>query len=61
MSLPSPIMNTSWADEVEEEVHPSVHQPGDEYDRLGRNLSAQVRRENKYGKWTIVKYSKKFY
>lgn len=61
MSLPSPIMNASWADEVEEEVHPSVHQAGDKYDRLGRNMSAQIRREKKYGWWTIVKYSRKLY
>jgi len=60
MSLPSPIMNTSWADEVDDELHPSIPRPGDEYDRLGRNMSAQARRE-KLAKWTMVKYSKKFY
>ena len=60
MSLPSPIMNTSWADEVDEELHPSIHRDGDQYDRLGRNMSAQARRE-KLTKWTMVKYSKKFY
>lgn len=60
MSLPSPVMNTSWADEIEEELHPSIPQPDDKYDRLGRNISAQARRE-KLAKWTTVKYSKKFY
>ena len=61
MSLPSPIMNASWADEVEEELHPSTPLDGDKYDRLGRNLSAQARREKSFGRWTTVKYSKKFY
>lgn len=60
MSLSNPPMNSSWADEVEEELHPSVHRPGDEYDRLGRNMSAQARRE-KLAKWITVKYSKNFY
>jgi hypothetical protein len=53
-------MNSSWADEVDEEIHPSIPRPFDEYDRLGRNMSAQARRE-KLAKWTAVKYSKKFY
>lgn len=61
MSLPSPIMNASWADEVDEELHPSIHRDGDKYDDLGRNISAQARREKAYGRWTTVKYSKKFY
>ena len=61
MSLPSPIMNDSWADEVDEELHPSIPRDGDKYDRLGRNLSAQARREKSFGLWTTVKYSKKFY
>lgn len=60
MSLPSPIMNASWADEVDEELHPSIHRDGDKYDDLGRNMSAQARRE-KLAKWTRVVYSKKFY
>ena len=60
MSLPSPIMNASWADEVDEELHPSIHRDGDKYDDLGRNMSAQARREN-LTKWTRVVYSKKFY
>lgn len=61
MSLPSPIMNNTWADEVEEDLHPSIPRPDDEYDRLGRNMSAKARREKAYGRWTLVKYSKKFY
>lgn len=60
MSLPSPIMNASWADEVDEEFHPSIHRDGDKYDDLGRNMSAQARRE-KLAKWTRVAYLKKFY
>lgn len=60
MSLPSSIMNASWADEVDEELHPSIHRDGDKYDDLGRNMSAQARRE-KLAKWTQVVYSKKFY
>lgn len=60
MSLPSPIMNASWADEVDEELHPSIHRDGDKYDDLGRNMSVQARRE-KLAKWTWVVYSKKFY
>ena len=60
MSLPSPIMNASWADKVDEELHPSIHRDGDKYDHLGRNMSAQARRE-KLIKWTKVVYSKKFY
>lgn len=61
MSLLSPVMMNSWADDAEEEIHPSVPLPGDKYDNLGRNMSAQVRREKKYGQWTTVMYSKKFY
>lgn len=67
MSLSSPTMNASWADEVDEvdevdeELHPSIPRDGDKYDRLGRNLSAQARREKSFGRWTTVKYSKKFY
>ena len=61
MSLPSPISMKSWEEETEEELHPSVHQLGDKYDNLGRNISAQVRREKKYGRWITVKYSKKLY
>jgi hypothetical protein len=53
-------MNASWADEVDEELHPSIHRDGDKYDNLGRNMSAQARRE-KLAKWTRVVYSKKFY
>ena len=60
MSLPSPIMNASWADEVDEELHPSNHRDGDKYDDLGRNMSARARLE-KLAKWTRVVYSKKFY
>ena len=60
MSLPSPIMNASWADEVDKNLHPSVHRDGDEYDNLGRNMSAQIRRE-KLVKWTRVVYSHKRY
>lgn len=63
MSLPNPIMNTSWADEVDEvdeELNPSIHRDGDKYDYLGRNISAQARRE-KLAKWTRVVYFKKFY
>lgn len=61
MSLSSPVMMNFWADDVEEEIHPSVPLPGDKYDNLGRNMSAQVRREKKYGTWKTVVYSNKFY
>jgi len=61
MSLPSPIMRNSWADDAEEEIHPSVQLTGDKYDNFGRNMSAQIRREKKYGQWKTVVYSKKFY
>lgn len=61
MSLPSPVVMNSWADDDEEEIHPSVPLPGDKYDYLGRNMSAQVRRENKYVMWKTVVYSKRFY
>lgn len=54
-------MNNLWADDVEEELHPSIPIPGDQYDDLGRNMSAQLRRENRWGKWILVKYNKKFY
>jgi hypothetical protein len=54
-------MMNFWADDVEEEIHPSVPLPGDKYDNLGRNMSAQVRREKKYGTWKTVVYSNKFY
>lgn len=45
----------------ESKVHPSIHQDGDKYDRLGRNVSAQERREKLYGVWTQVVYRKTFY
>lgn len=61
MPLPSPVMNTSWADEIEEELHPSIPLSDDKYDYLGRNISAQARREKTFGRWVTVKYSKKFY
>jgi len=43
------------------EMHPSIPRDEDKYDRLGRNISAQKRRESMYGKWTTVRYKKKFY
>ena len=57
MPPPSPV-SKHWGDE---DVHPSIPQDGDIWDELGRNLSAQKRRERMWGKWTTVRYSKKFY
>jgi len=56
-------MNGSWADEVQEftlaievdQPHPSIPRPNDVYDRFGRNMSAQARREKLWGRWIIVK------
>ena len=61
MSFPTPTMTTSWADEVTEELHPSLPRVGDKYDILGRNMSAQLRREKAWGRWVLVKYSKRVY
>ena len=47
-------LNVSWADAEDEELHPSIHRDGDEYDYLGRNVSAQARRQ-KTVRWEKVK------
>jgi hypothetical protein len=41
------------------ELHPSIPRDDDEYDELGRNMTAQKRREVLYGVWKKVKKSKK--
>ena len=54
-----------WADADDEmtyEVeHPSLPREGDVYNERGINLSAQIRREEKYGRWILVEYSHKKY
>ena len=60
MSSPSRIPSKSanyirnlWAASWSEILHVSLHQEGDEYDRLGRNVSAQERRQE-LEPWVLV-------
>ena len=61
MSLQSPAVMNSWTDEADTDIHPSVPQSGDKYDNLGRNMSAQIRREKAWSRWILVQYRKKVY
>ena len=52
----------SWADDDEEQeestmdsLHPSIPRPTDEYDHLGRNVTAMQRHQNLVP-WILVKY-----
>ena len=40
-------------------INPSLPKDSDEYDTLGRNISAQQRRERMFGKWIRVTYKNK--
>ena len=40
-------------------INPSLPKDGDEYDTIGRNISAQQRRERMFGKWIRVTYRNK--
>ena len=40
-------------------INPSLPRDDDEYDVLGRNISAQQRRERMFGKWIRVTYKNK--
>lgn len=60
MSSPSPIPSKSanyirnlWAPSWSEILHVSLDQEGDDYDRLGRNVSAQERRQE-LEPWVLV-------
>ena len=55
MAFPTPPLPPSlWGDDSDDEEDPSVHQPGDIYDHLGRNSSAQQRRQEEVP-WQRVK------
>ena len=55
--------SSSWADEEEQDefamdsLHPSIPRPNDEWDRLGRNVTAMERHQNLIP-WTLVKYDR---
>ena len=55
--------SSSWADEEEKDeftmdsLHPSIPRPNDEWDHLGRNVTAIERHQNLIP-WTLVKYNR---
>ena len=53
--------SSSWADDEEQDefamdaLHPSIPRPNDEWDSLGRNVTAMQRHQNLIP-WILVKY-----
>ena len=55
-TLHNPIFNMTW-EQQEKFLIASIDQDGDKYDELGRNMSAQQRRQKQIP-WTLVNRSK---
>tara|TARA_B100002051_G_scaffold259872_1_gene279811 strand:+ start:717 stop:956 length:240 start_codon:yes stop_codon:yes gene_type:complete len=53
----SPIKPHRQGASVSEPIDPSVTRPNDKYDHLGRNVSAQIRRQSLVP-WTTVDYTR---